>query len=126
MDISAIAVKINPPLADVRLADAHVSECFLFEQRRRVQRDRTVSLLGVAYEVDASLVGETVTLRYDPSRSGAAVEVVFAGRSFKDVRPVDVYANCHVRRDHGTKQLITDSKPPAPRPGLRMRDIEKD
>jgi type II secretory pathway predicted ATPase ExeA len=32
---------------------------FLSEQRRKVQKDRAVSLLGVVYEVDASLVGHT-------------------------------------------------------------------
>ena len=111
--------------ADVRLADPELAACFLFEQRRRVQKDRTVSLNGTAYEVDASLVGETVTLRYDPARDGAPIEVVFQGRSFKGVKPVDVYANCHVRRDHGTKQLAADTPPPEPRPGLRMRDINR-
>jgi transposase InsO family protein len=110
----------------VRTADADLGECFLFEQRRRVQKDRTVSLLGVAYEVDASLVGETVTLRYDPARVGAPIEVTFQGRSFKGVRPVDVYANCHVRRDHGTKQLAPDSPPPTPRSGIRMSDIKRE
>ena len=40
---------------------------FLFETKRRVQRDRTVSLNGTLFEVDAALVGQTVTLRYDPS-----------------------------------------------------------
>ncbi len=111
--------------ANIRLAGADLAEHFLFEQRRRVQKDRTVSLLGVAYEVDASLVGETVTLRYDPARAGAPIEVVFQGRSFKGVKPVDAYANCYVRRDHGTKQLATDTPPAPPRPGIRMRDINR-
>jgi len=110
---------------DIRLADPELSACFLFEQRRRVQKDRTVSLNGTAYEVDASLVGETVTLRYDPAREGAPIEVVFQGRSYKGVKPVDVYANCHVRRDHATKHLAADTPPPTPRPGLRMRDINR-
>ena len=39
---------------------------FLFETKRRVQRDRTVSLNGTLFEADAALVGQTVTLRYDP------------------------------------------------------------
>jgi putative transposase len=40
---------------------------FLFEAKRRVQKDRTVSLHGTVYEVDAALVGENVTVRYDPA-----------------------------------------------------------
>ncbi|HET9622729.1 MAG TPA: DDE-type integrase/transposase/recombinase, partial [Kofleriaceae bacterium] len=48
---------------DVRFPPDDLSELFLFEQKRRVQADRTVSLDGIAYEVDATLVGETVVLR---------------------------------------------------------------
>jgi putative transposase len=110
---------------DVRLPGAELAELFLFEQKRRVQKDRTVSLLGVVYEVDASLVGETVTLRYDPSRPGAAIEVIFKDRLFRGVKPVDAYANCFVRRDHGTKLLEPGTPPAAPRPGLRLRDLKE-
>ena len=109
----------------VRLPGAELAEMFLFEQKRKVQKDRTVSLLGVVYEVDASLVGETVILRYDPSRSGAPIEVAFKNRLFQGVKPVDVYANCFVRRDHGSKLLEPSSPPDTPRPGLRLRDLEK-
>ena len=43
-----------------------LDDLFLFEAKRRVMKDRTVSLQGRLYEVDALLVGQTVTLRYDP------------------------------------------------------------
>lgn len=39
----------------VRMPDANVGEHFLAEQKRRVQKDRTVTLEGVAFEVDAAL-----------------------------------------------------------------------
>ncbi|VFN06992.1 MAG: Mu transposase, C-terminal [Candidatus Kentron sp. G] len=42
-----------------------LDDLFLFELQRKVQKDRTVSLNGIVYEVDAALVGETVTLRFD-------------------------------------------------------------
>lgn len=112
--------------ADVRLAGPELTDMFLFEQRRRVQKDRTVSLVGVVYEVDASLVGETVTLRYDPSRPGAPIEVVFKDRVFTGVKPVDAYANCFVRRDHASKLLDPSTPPAAPKPGLRLRDMDED
>jgi putative transposase len=108
---------------DVRLPGPELAEMFLFEQKRRVQKDRTVSLLGVVYEVDASLVGETVTLRYDPARVGAPIEVAFKDRAFQGVKPVDAYANCFVRRDHGTKLLEPSVPATAPQPGLRLRDL---
>jgi hypothetical protein len=34
-----------------------------------VGKDRTVTLDGVAFEVDASLVGERVALRYEAARA---------------------------------------------------------
>lgn len=50
------------------MPESHVGELFLSEQRRRVQKDRTVTLDGVAFEVDAALVRDHVTLRYDPAK----------------------------------------------------------
>ena len=44
-----------------------LNDLFLCEAKRKVQKDRTVSLNGVVYEVDAALVGETVLLRFDPA-----------------------------------------------------------
>ncbi|MEY4512379.1 MAG: hypothetical protein RLZZ450_4501 [Pseudomonadota bacterium] len=41
----------------VRMPEANVGEHFLAEQKRRVQKDRTITLDGVAFEVDAALVG---------------------------------------------------------------------
>ncbi len=112
---------------DVRLAGPELADLFLFEHKRRVQKDRTVSLLGVVYEVDASLVGQTVTLRYHPSRPGAPIEVVSKDqRLFSNVKTVDAYANCFVRRDHGSKLLEPSSPPAPPAPGLRLRDLDQD
>ncbi|GAC1663901.1 MAG: DDE-type integrase/transposase/recombinase [Candidatus Dormibacteraceae bacterium] len=53
--------------AHIQLPTTDVTDLFLFDEKRKVQQDRTVSLHGVAYEVDAALVGETVTWRYDPA-----------------------------------------------------------
>ncbi|MGH9462375.1 MAG: DDE-type integrase/transposase/recombinase [Vicinamibacteria bacterium] len=110
---------------DVRLADSAVIEdLFFFEQIRKVQKDRTVSLLGLVYEVDASLVGQTVTLRFDPSRKGRPIDVYFNGRKIQQAKPVDLYANCFVRRDHTTKHLNPDSPPPSPPQGLPLRKLK--
>ena len=50
----------------------NLDEIFLFEVRRRVQKDRTVSLDGRLYEVEPLLVGRSVTLRYDPDAPPSA------------------------------------------------------
>ena len=112
--------------AHIQLPTTDLTEIFLFEEKRKVQQDRTVSLHGVVYEVDAALVGETVTLRYDPARATRGVQVLFPGRPVQTAKPVDAYANCFVRRDHGTKQLTphTPAKPPAP--GLPLRTLKED
>jgi len=109
----------------VTLPTQDLTELFLFEEKRKVQHDRTVSLHGVVFEVDAALVGQTVTLRYDPTRLTRGVTVVVQGRAVGDAKRVDAYANCFVRRDHGTK-LLTPSTPSVPPPGLPLRKLDED
>lgn len=86
-------------------ARADIDDLFLFEERRRVARDRTVSLHGVVFEVDANLVGKSVMLRFDPERPRAAVQVFADGKRFPDASPVDTKANCFVRRAHAPVSL---------------------
>lgn len=113
--------------SDVRLVgpECDLDDLFLFEQKRRVQKDRTISLHGIVYEVDASLVGETVTLRFDPSRPGRPLDVYFKGRKIEQARRVDLYANCFVRRDHTTKALHPDRRLDDPPAGLPLRDLKR-
>jgi transposase InsO family protein len=95
--------------------DLDLDALFLFEAKRRVQRDHTVSLNGTAFELDAALVGQTVTLRYDPSAPAArGIEVWHEGRLVVCAKPVDAYANCFVRRRRPT-QTIEPTEPTDPR-----------
>ena len=71
-----------------------------------------VSLEGRAYEVDASLVGETVTLRYDPSKPGRPLQVVHGGKSWT-AKLVDLYQNCFVKRDRPSQTLAPREPEPA-------------
>lgn len=113
--------------ADVRLPDAAIGECFLFEQRRKVAKDRTVSLDGVLYEVDAVLVGETVILRYDPSKKRRPLQVWHDGKPFGLAAPVDAYANCFVKRSSSMARLeVEGPSPNEPAGGLRLRDLGND
>ena len=112
--------------AHIQLPTSDLSDVFLFEEKRKVQQDRTVSLHGVVYEVDAALVGETVTLRYDPARARRGVQVLFPGRPVDTAKPVDAYANCFVRRDHGTKLLTPHTPASHPAPGLPLRKLDED
>ena len=110
--------------AHIQLPTSDLSDVFLFEEKRKVQQDRTVSLQGVVYEVDAALVGQTVTLRYDPARARRGVQVVVAGHPVQTAKPVDAYANCFVRRDHATKRLTADTPASQPPPGLPLRTLD--
>jgi transposase InsO family protein len=113
--------------SDVRLVgqDCDLDDLFLFEEKRKVQKDRTVSLHGVVYEVSAILVDETVVLRFDPSRPGRPVDVHFKGRKIEQAKRVDLYANCFVKRDHATKALRPDRKLDDPPTGLSLRHLNR-
>ncbi len=112
--------------ADVRYPgpSLDLTDLFLFEARRKVYKDRTVSLGGVLYEVGAHLVGQTITLRYDPSRQGRPIQVWHEGAREEDARVVDVYANATVRRCDNRDQLQTDGKVEPPPQGLPMRELQ--
>lgn len=78
--------------------DLDLDDLFLFEAQRKVRKDRTVSLDGVDYEVDAILVDRRVTLRFDP-KNRRIIQVYCEGERFSDAKPVDIHANCFVKRD---------------------------
>ena len=112
---------------DVRFPEPglDLADLFLFETERKVQKDRTVSLNGVVYEVDAALVGETVTLRFDPGAPPERpIQVCHAGKRIELARPVQTYANCFVKRDRPSWTLRADGPAPQPTPSaLRLREL---
>lgn len=101
-----------------------LDDLFLFEDKRTVHTDRTVSLHGRVFEVDATLVGQRVTLRYDPSRPEAPVQVVHEGRVVERARQVDLYANCFVKRHRRTDALDANHLPEPPTPSLSMKTLD--
>jgi transposase InsO family protein len=105
-----------------------LDDLFLFETQRKVQKDRTVSLNGVVYEVDAALVGEKVTLRFDP---GAAperpIQVCHKGKTIEQAKPVQLYANCFVKRNRPSWTLEVDGPAPELTPSrLKLRALPDD
>jgi transposase InsO family protein len=101
----------------VRFVDRHLdlADLFLFETKRRVQKDRTISLNGQIYEVDAVLVGETVILRFDPSAASTRpIQVVHEGKCVGQATPLDAYANSFVKRDRPSQQQRHDQAAPQP------------
>lgn len=114
--------------ADVKMPDPDIGSCFLFEQKRKVARDRTVTLDGVAFEVDAALVGQAVVLRFDPSRAPErrTVEVWHEGKRIENARRLDALANCFVKRNHTTRALEIEAADDNVPEGLSMRDLAQD
>jgi putative transposase len=110
----------------IRMPGADLSDLFLSEQKRNVRADRTVTLDGVAFEVDAALVGERVTLRFDPARKPdkRSVEVWHQGHRIEIARRVDVLANCFVKRNATTRDIEFPKDARADLPdGLSMRNL---
>ena len=84
----------------------------------------TVSLNGTLFEVDAALVGQTVTLRYDPSvPASRGIEVWDDADLVERARVVDAYANCFVLRNRPTQGIAADTPAQAPCSGLALRDL---
>ena len=104
-----------------------LDDLFLFEAVRKVQKDRTVSLDGTVYEVDAALIGEKVTLRYDPALAKRSIQVVVDDRFVEVAKPVDLYANCFVKRNRPSANLESDLAPDSPTPStLQWHRAKKD
>ncbi len=105
-----------------------LDELFLFETTRKVQKDRTVSLNGTLYEVDAALVGERVTLRYDPAApTNRPIQVWHDSRQIQLAKPVDLYANCFVKRHRPSSTIDSDTPAPEPTPAtLTLRSLTED
>ena len=116
--------------AAVRYPDAtlDLDDIFLFEAKRLVHKDRTVSLNGRVYEVDAILVGERVVLRYDPEAPpGRPLDVVCDGKPAGQATRLDAYANTAVKRGHYSKKIEPDDPAPEPPPSpLKMRKFKED
>ena len=103
-----------------------LDDLFLFEVRRRVYKDRTVSLDGRVYEVDTVLVGEKITLRYDPAAPPSRpLDVVHDGKPAGKASPLDAYANTAVRRTYPAKEIEAEDPAPEPPPSpLAMRNLK--
>lgn len=93
---------------EVRYLGLDIDDLFLLEAKRKVAKDRTVSLSGVTYEVEAALVGEAVTLRFDPARPQRAIQVWLEGDRVKDASVVDTHANCFVKREKPVGLRLSD------------------
>ena len=114
---------------EVRYLDAclDLDDLFLAEARRRVMNDRTLSLNGRLYEVDPLLVGQTVTVRYDPAVPPTRpLQVLHNGAEAGVATILDAYANASVKRVRPSRQIEPDTPAAQPPPSpLALRDLDR-
>ncbi|SHI16738.1 Mu transposase C-terminal domain-containing protein, partial [Desulfofustis glycolicus] len=100
----------------IRAAPADLDDHFRTEVRRRVGKDRVVTIDGTLFEAPTQLIGEQVALLFHKQQP-QRVEVFFKGRSYGLLRSLDPVINTRVARD-----LAADEQPLAEkrawRPGL--------
>jgi len=73
-----------------------LTEIFLWEESRKVDKTGCVSVFGNTYEVAGDLSGEKVTLRFDPFDL-KVIQVWHASARYPDAVPLDLTRSVHER-----------------------------
>ncbi|MBF0530829.1 MAG: DDE-type integrase/transposase/recombinase [Deltaproteobacteria bacterium] len=93
----------------LRLAPDNLPDHFRKAVRRKVAKDRTISLNGKVFEAPVPLIGRQVLILYhehEPER----IEVKYEQKSYGFLRPVDLHVNCRVKRDKNRDIDLADSQ----------------
>lgn len=91
----------------IRTAPETLKDYFRKVARRRVARDRTITLDGRLYEAPVPLIGKQVTVLYHDYEQ---VEVTWQGKSYGFLVPVNLNINCRVKRDKNRETDIETSE----------------
>jgi hypothetical protein len=93
----------------LRAAPADLQSFFRKHARRRVAKDRTITLNGKLYEAPVPLIGKHVLLLYHDNQP-QRVEVLHERKSYGFLTPLDLHINCRVKRnrDNGTDVEINE------------------
>jgi transposase InsO family protein len=92
----------------LRPAPADLKDHFRTLARRRVGKDRTITLNGKLFEAPVALIGKQVELLYHEDDDGP-VEVRSGGTSHGFIRAVDIHVNCRVKRDKNNNAQVSQS-----------------
>jgi len=82
----------------LREAPHNLKDYFRKTVRRRVAKDRTISLDGRIFEAPVSLIGKQVVLLYHEQEPDQ-IEIMLGGTSFGMATPVNIHVNSRVKRD---------------------------
>ena len=95
----------------LRPAPDNLKDHFRKAARRKVAKDRTVSLDGKIFEAPVPLIGKQVTLLFHPEEPDRA-EVLFKGQSYGLLVPVNLAVNCRAKRDRNNNLQVESSDSP--------------
>jgi putative transposase len=92
------AERFTSQMQCIRSAPDNLNDHFRYIARRKVAKDRTITLNGRLFEAPVALIGQRVDLLYHPDRP-RKVEVRLGQQSYGYLQPVDLAVNCRVKRD---------------------------
>jgi len=95
----------------LRQAPDNLHDYFRKLARRKVNKDRTITLNGHLYEGPVPLIGKRVELLYHQSQPDQ-VEVKYQNKSFGMLALVNLNVNCRIKRDkNNNPQIHVNTKP---------------
>jgi putative transposase len=92
----------------LRQAPNDISDYFRKTARRKVAKDRTISLDGRMFEAPVALIGKQVSLLYH-DQDPETVEIVFNGQTYGLLTHLDIHVNCRVKRDKNNNAELTSA-----------------
>jgi hypothetical protein len=93
-----------------RLTMAELTEIFLWEESRKVDKTGCVSVFGNTYEVSGDLSGEKVNLRFDPFDL-KVIQVWHDGARYSDAVPLDLTRPVYERAGSVKAKVKADETP---------------
>jgi len=94
----------------LRAAPNNLHDYFRKVARRKVNKDRSITLNGRLFEGPVALIGKQVELLYHDSHP-KQVEVKYQNKSFGMLVPVNLNVNCRIKRDkNNNPQIHTDTQ----------------
>jgi transposase InsO family protein len=95
----------------LRAAPDNLHDYFRKVARRKVNKDRSVTLNGRLYEAPVALIAKRVELLYHQSQP-EQVEVKYQNKSYGMLVPVNLNVNCRIKRDKNNNPQIHSNTDP--------------
>jgi transposase InsO family protein len=95
----------------LRAAPDNLHDYFRKVARRKVNKDRSITLNGQLFEGPVALIGKRVELLYHQSQP-QQVEVKYQNKSYGKLVPVNLNVNCRIKRDKNNNPQIHSNTTP--------------